>query len=144
MNDAPACFVVLGMHRSGTSAITRGLQALGVELGDRLMPGDRYNPAGYWEDADIVDTNGRLMAALGITWHSVALVERSHWESPIVRVLQRATDRGGVSRDFRSKSDTGTPSTRALAVTRTSRLGLSRTERRGQPRLTTAASRMPR
>ena len=29
--------VVLGMHRSGTSAVTRGLQVIGIELGDRLM-----------------------------------------------------------------------------------------------------------
>lgn len=31
--------VVLGMHRSGTSAITRSLAALGVELGSSLIPG---------------------------------------------------------------------------------------------------------
>lgn len=30
--------VVLGMHRSGTSAVARGLKALGVELGEHLMP----------------------------------------------------------------------------------------------------------
>lgn len=35
----PHLVVVLGMHRSGTSATTRGLQALGVELGERLTPG---------------------------------------------------------------------------------------------------------
>jgi hypothetical protein len=29
---------VLGMHRSGTSAITRGLTVLGVRLGAKLMP----------------------------------------------------------------------------------------------------------
>jgi hypothetical protein len=30
--------IVLSMHRSGTSAISRGLQVMGAELGDRLMP----------------------------------------------------------------------------------------------------------
>ena len=30
--------VVLGMHRSGTSAITRGLQVMGIDLGNNLMP----------------------------------------------------------------------------------------------------------
>ena len=30
--------VILGMHRSGTSAITRGLQVMGVSLGNNLMP----------------------------------------------------------------------------------------------------------
>jgi hypothetical protein len=39
--------VVLGAGRSGTSAATRGLQALGVDLGDRLRPGGGKNPTGF-------------------------------------------------------------------------------------------------
>lgn len=45
--------VVLGMHRSGTSAITRGLQVLGVELGDQLIPSAVVNnEKGYWGNFD--------------------------------------------------------------------------------------------
>ena len=64
--------VVLGMHRSGTSAITRGLQALGVDLGDRLEPPDEEdNAKGYFEDVDIVALNDELLAEAGLGWASV-------------------------------------------------------------------------
>lgn len=58
--------VVLGMHRSGTSAITRGLQVLGVELGDQLMPGAvGDNEKGYWEDSDPNAWKIELLQTLG-------------------------------------------------------------------------------
>lgn len=65
--------VVLGMHRSGTSAITRSLRALGMELGDNLMPPHpEQNPKGFWEDMDINALNIQMLAALGKEWHSLA------------------------------------------------------------------------
>ena len=54
--------VVLGMHRSGTSAISAGMQVLGVEFGDRLLPpvkGD--NDKGYWEDIDLCALNVKCL-----------------------------------------------------------------------------------
>lgn len=60
--------IVLGMHRSGTSALTGMLHRLGVTLGERLMPATNDNPRGYWEHADIVKMHERLMAALGWGW----------------------------------------------------------------------------
>lgn len=48
-------YVVLGMARSGTSAISRGLQAIGIELGDNLTPANkRWNAKGFFEDNEIV------------------------------------------------------------------------------------------
>ena len=45
--------VVLGMHRSGTSLITHGLEALGAHLGSRLMPPNAsVNAKGFFEDID--------------------------------------------------------------------------------------------
>src|SRR5262249_1740037 len=63
--------VVLGMHRSGTSALAGMLHHLGVALGDELMPATADNPRGYWEHRDIVAINDRLMTELGRTWHDV-------------------------------------------------------------------------
>ena len=40
--------VIVGVGRSGTSAITRGVQALGVELGGHLRPGGGKNPTGFF------------------------------------------------------------------------------------------------
>lgn len=64
----PRIIVVLGMHRSGTSAIARGLKTLSVELGDNLMPAAPDNEKGFWEDMDIYSFNERLLSKLGSAW----------------------------------------------------------------------------
>lgn len=63
--------VVLGMHRSGTSAITRGLQVLSVSLGDRLLGAAADNVKGFWEDRDILHFNEKLLASIDRNWCSV-------------------------------------------------------------------------
>jgi hypothetical protein len=68
--------VALGMHRSGTSAVARGLQALGVNLGNDFLDAQPENPTGYWEDRGIVELNERVLKALHLTWDSVAPIER--------------------------------------------------------------------
>ena len=70
--------VVLGMHRSGTSAIARGLKALSVELGDNLMPAvPNNNDRGFWEDMDVYKFNERLFARLGTAWDRLSVVSDS-------------------------------------------------------------------
>lgn len=66
-------YVVLGMARSGTSAIARGLKALGVDLGEQLTPGDKaWNPKGFFEDTDIVyKINRGVLYALDYSWTSL-------------------------------------------------------------------------
>ncbi|MFA5924755.1 MAG: rhamnan synthesis F family protein [Methylococcaceae bacterium] len=67
--------VVLGMHRSGTSAITRGLQVMGVELGDRLMPPfEDNNPKGFWEDIDLNELNIEMLNAIDSDWYHLAAI----------------------------------------------------------------------
>ena len=70
---APRIVCVLGMHRSGTSAITRALEVLGVELGDHLMPGQSNdNAKGFFEDLDVSAFNIELMNSKSMTWDSLA------------------------------------------------------------------------
>jgi GT2 family glycosyltransferase len=76
------------MHRSGTSLFARGLLALGVELGTNLTPADAHNPTGYWEDADIVQLNDRLIGTLGVKWHSFALIPPERWATSAVDALK--------------------------------------------------------
>ena len=46
--------IVLGMHRSGTSAVTRGLQVVGASLGGNLYPAMAgVNEKGFWEDIEL-------------------------------------------------------------------------------------------
>ncbi|MEO6824293.1 MAG: hypothetical protein ABI167_06120 [Nitrosospira sp.] len=64
--------VVLGMHRSGTSAVARSLRAMGVDLGDRMPPPQAPNPKGFWEDQDLCGINCEIMHVLGSDWHHLA------------------------------------------------------------------------
>ena len=49
-SDRPTAVLILGMHRSGTSALTRVLNLLGVELGSELMAAaEDNNETGFWE-----------------------------------------------------------------------------------------------
>lgn len=61
--------VVLGMHRSGTSLGMSVLSALGVDCGEDLIPAGRSNPAGFWEHAEIVAVQEKLLARIDRVWH---------------------------------------------------------------------------
>jgi lipopolysaccharide biosynthesis protein len=85
--------VILGMHRSGTSALTRGLAVFGVSLGERLMGGlGGVNEKGFWEDEDVVSLNEQILAYVGRAWDSIdpitdadiqALRESEYWKRAI-------------------------------------------------------------
>jgi GT2 family glycosyltransferase len=67
--------VVLGMHRSGTSALTRGLQALGVDLGNNLMPAiSGNNEKGFFEDLEIYQLNNQILHALKSDWDALSFI----------------------------------------------------------------------
>ena len=64
--------LVLGMHRSGTSALAGALEAMGLSVGpdDDVMPADDGNPEGYYELWSIVRANDDLLAHFGGRWDS--------------------------------------------------------------------------
>lgn len=90
------CILILGMHRSGTSAITRVVNLLGAALPKNVMGGGPGNEAGHWEADRIVDLNGRLLAELGLKWDSLQHVElgelsddiREFYVREIVRLIR--------------------------------------------------------
>jgi len=74
-DSAKKLIMVLGMHRCGTSALTRGLQALGVSLGDNLMPPHPdVNARGYWEDLDVYALNIDVLKHIGRRWFDLSPV----------------------------------------------------------------------
>jgi len=83
------CIVVLGMHRSGSSTLTRGLTVMGVELGETLAPGDASNRKGYWEDTDVNEICEAVLTSIGHVWHSTTLVTRGNLDVPQVIALKR-------------------------------------------------------
>jgi hypothetical protein len=74
-------FVVLGVHRGGTSLAAAALASLGVPFGDSLMEPDEDNPTGYWEDLDIVEFNNSILNALSMTWDSIGSVSTDQVDS---------------------------------------------------------------
>ncbi len=61
--------LILGMHRSGTSALTGTLSFLGVSLSKDLMPADEHNETGYWESIYINQQLELLLSMAGSRWH---------------------------------------------------------------------------
>lgn len=61
----PVALVVLGMHRSGTSALAGCLHALGVPFGEPLLPPNFANEKGYFEHAEVVAIHDELLRSLG-------------------------------------------------------------------------------
>jgi len=72
---------ILGMHRSGTSSITRTVNLLGAYLGDGPKIGrcGPDNPTGFWEHLDFCDFHSRLLTRFNRTWDTPApLPEQWH------------------------------------------------------------------
>ncbi|NND69275.1 MAG: hypothetical protein HKN19_16915, partial [Halioglobus sp.] len=62
------CLVVLGMHRSGTSAFTGVLDLLGVNLGTRMLETQHDNPKGFFENKYVVQANDCILESLRSSW----------------------------------------------------------------------------
>jgi hypothetical protein len=62
---------VLGMHRSGTSAVAKVLSLLGIDLGppQRLFRPHADNPEGFLEHMGFVEVSEEILARLGGCWH---------------------------------------------------------------------------
>jgi hypothetical protein len=71
--DAPkrTAYLVLGMHRSGTSALTQLLALAGASLPENVMAGDEHNAKGYFEPWKIAILNDGRLRAAGAAWDDV-------------------------------------------------------------------------
>ncbi len=68
---------IVGMHRSGTSALTRVLSLCGAALPATLMAPNSGNPTGYWEPHDAAELNDRFLRARASSWSDPGLTFRS-------------------------------------------------------------------
>ncbi len=59
------CVIVCGMHRSGTSALTRVINLLGADIAHDLIPPHPENLRGYWESAAVIRIHEDLLQSLG-------------------------------------------------------------------------------
>jgi hypothetical protein len=60
--------IVTGMHRSGTSAVARVVEALGLTSGGPAMGPAPDNPRGFFERPDVMHVNDAWLASLGGSW----------------------------------------------------------------------------
>lgn len=74
-----AGLIILGMHRSGTSALAGALGLCGAWLGEdeELTAPNFENPKGFWERRDIRAICDQLLNAAGADWWKVAAFEKS-------------------------------------------------------------------
>ena len=67
--------LILGMHRSGTSLLTRSAKVFGFQFSDNVMPpAGNIEKLGYWEDLDLYRLNEEILSILGRTWHHPVLI----------------------------------------------------------------------
>lgn len=88
-STAPSAIVVLGMHRSGTSALAGTFSQLGLSLGDELMPATAdANPKGYFEHVRVVRAHDRLLAAFGMDWADPRPLPESWMQHPATQQVR--------------------------------------------------------
>ncbi|MDO6527433.1 hypothetical protein Q4519_17270 [Motilimonas sp. 1_MG-2023] len=64
--------LILGMHRSGTSALTGMLGKAGIPLGTEFIDDVAdVNKKGFWEHKRLVEINEAILAHLGKSWFSL-------------------------------------------------------------------------
>ncbi|MGB0748026.1 MAG: glycosyltransferase [Magnetospiraceae bacterium] len=85
--------LILGMHRSGTSALTAGVSALGFTLGGGENARDSDNPKGYFENIDIVELNNRILLENGGFWAAPGFGRAVDWTADsFTRFIPEAQD----------------------------------------------------
>ena len=76
--------LVVGMHRSGTSAITRVLNLLGCDLPSALMrESAQNNEAGFWESLRIMHLNDDILASAESAWNDWQAFDPAWHASPV-------------------------------------------------------------
>lgn len=87
---------VLGMHRSGTSALARVLNLMGVDLGTGSEAAGRDNQRGFWEHPELVTINEDFLKSIHSSWQDMHSLPDQWWQantlSPFVRRIESVLD----------------------------------------------------
>lgn len=74
--------VVAGMHRSGTSALTRVFNLLGCDLPKTLMGAGVGNELGHWESDALTAFNDQVLESAGSSWSDWLAINVGWYRSP--------------------------------------------------------------
>ena len=80
---AKTAVLVAGMHRSGTSALTRVLNFMGCKLPRTLVESNFANEAGYWESRPVMRLNDDILASAGSAWDDWQAFDPAWYASPV-------------------------------------------------------------
>jgi hypothetical protein len=101
-SSLPRALLILGMHRSGTSAVTRVANLLGADIGkDILLPG-QGNSEGFWEHHEAMQTNHYLLEAFGRTWFDIRSLPQG-WQEQQPGLDALARIKAIIQKEFASK-----------------------------------------
>jgi hypothetical protein len=75
------CLLILGMHRSGTSALTGTLGILGATLPNDLLGSHPSNAKGHFESSRVLELNEQILTALNTYWYDVGPIDFSSADS---------------------------------------------------------------
>ena len=81
--------LVLGMHRSGTSAVAGALTKLGGGLPKHLMPATPGNVRGYFESVALMGFHEELLESAGSEWSDWRLFNPQWGQSPVAAEFRR-------------------------------------------------------
>lgn len=84
---ARQALIVLGMHRSGTSALSGVLAKLGARPPATLMPSTPDNPRGYWESSALMQFHDDVLESAGTRWSDWDRFNDEWMESPVARTF---------------------------------------------------------
>jgi hypothetical protein len=82
--------LVLGMHRSGTSATAGVLTKLGGGAPKHLMGADPSNQRGYFESDLLTELNDKLLVSAGSKWSDWRRFNPDWYKSPVAADFRRA------------------------------------------------------
>ncbi len=88
MSSERTLLMVLGMHRSGTSVLTRVLNLLGADVGTELLQEQPdINARGFWEHERLIAINEELLALLGRCWYDFRPLPGCWWDDERIMAL---------------------------------------------------------
>jgi hypothetical protein len=90
MNLGSKAICILGMHRSGTSTVTRVVNCMGASLGEKndLLPAADQNPEGFWEREDIIKLHDKMLFRFNRRWDTVVPLPDSWHRSKRMQPLR--------------------------------------------------------
>jgi O-antigen biosynthesis protein len=101
----PDPVIILGMHRSGTSALGAALEPLGLTVGKTVMSpsSEKGNPKGYYENLAITELHDRFLTSIKSIWWDHRPVRNGRFSGAAARrfreeLLQLLVDEFGPAR----------------------------------------------